>query len=44
MNVLFLDDGDDMDHLRPYLVQTDHATGLQDHHVDRAIAMLRGEP
>lgn len=39
---VILDDGDDMDHLLPYLVQTSHDTGLLDEHVDRAIAMLRG--
>lgn len=39
---VILDDGDDMDDLLPYLIQTDHATGLLDHHVDRAIAVLRG--
>ena len=40
---VILDDGDDMDHLLPWLVQTDHATGLLDAHVERAVAMLRGE-
>lgn len=39
---VILDDGDDMDHLLPHLIQTNHATGLLDEHVDRAIAMLRG--
>ena len=37
---VILDDHDDMDDLRPYLVQTDHATGLLDHHVERALALL----
>lgn len=40
---VILDDGDDMDHLLPYLIQTSHDTGLLDDHVDRAIAMLTGE-
>ena len=35
-----LDDHDDMDALRPYLIQTDHATGLLDEHVARAVALL----
>lgn len=40
---VILDDGDDMDDLLPYLIQTDHATGLLDCHVERAVKMLRGE-
>ncbi len=40
---VILDDGDDMDHLLPYLVRTSHETGLLDEHVDRAVAMLTGE-
>lgn len=40
-SVCILDDGDDMGDLRPYLVQTDPAVGLQDGDVDRAIALLR---
>lgn len=37
-----LDDSDDMGDLLPHLVQTSQDDGLQDRHVDQAIAMLRG--
>ncbi len=37
---VILDDDSDMVHLTPYLVKTDFQHGLQDEHVERAIAML----
>jgi hypothetical protein len=37
-----LDDGSDMDPNRHRLVQTSFATGLQDEHVERVIALLNG--
>lgn len=40
---VILDDGTDMAHLLPRLVQTDHVHGLTDADVDRAIEMLRTE-
>lgn len=39
-NVCILDDNADMASLTPWLVQTDHRVGLQDHDVDRAVALL----
>jgi hypothetical protein len=39
-----LDDGSDMAHLRPWLVQTTWDRGLQDEHVERAVSLLtRGQ-
>jgi len=39
---VILDDDDDMGHLSPFLVQTDyHNYGLQDKHVQEAIAILK---
>ncbi len=37
---VILDDDADMEHLIDHLVQTDGSAGLEDHHVERAIAML----
>ncbi len=37
-----LDDSTDMAHLAPYLVRTYFETGLQDEHVEQAVAMLLG--
>ncbi len=37
---VILDDDADMEHLMDHLVQTNGAAGLEDHHVERAIAML----
>lgn len=41
---VILDDDADMAHLGHRLVQTDFAGGLEDHHIERAIRMLEGEP
>jgi len=41
---VILDDDSDMEHLVDRLVQTDGSEGLQDRHVDRAIAMFMGAP
>lgn len=38
-----LDDDSDMAHLKPFLVQTTWATGLQPEHVERAVKMMKGE-
>jgi hypothetical protein len=38
--LVILDDGSDMGHLLPHLVQVDHRVGLQDADVKRALAML----
>jgi hypothetical protein len=40
---VILDDDWDMHHLMPYLIATSHMDGLEDSHVDLAIAMLNGE-
>ncbi len=40
---VILDDDSDMAHLLPHLVQTSFGDGLQDEHVERAIAMLNGD-
>lgn len=37
---VIIDDCDDMEHLMPYLVQTRFYGGIEDDHVERAIAML----
>jgi hypothetical protein len=39
---VILDDDDDMDHLKPFLVQTPFSTGLTEKHADRAIKVLNG--
>lgn len=40
-NFIILDDDSDMEHLTPYLIQTNWETGLQDKHVEAAIKMLK---
>ena len=42
--VVILDEGHGMDHLEPWLVAIDHVDGLQDVHVDRAVARLLAPP
>lgn len=37
---VILDDDDDMDHLKPFLIQTPFSTGLTEKHADRAIEIL----
>ena len=37
---VILDDVDDMAHLMPYLIHTTYDKGLEEHHVNEAIAML----
>lgn len=39
---IILDDGDDMGHLTPYLIQTDHKTGLTKEHIEPAVRLLTG--
>jgi hypothetical protein len=39
---VILDDDADMDHLLPFLVQTSWEKGLEEHHVEKAIEMLKG--
>lgn len=41
--VCILDDDDDMAHLKRFLVKTTFKRGLQDEHVERAVAMLNKE-
>lgn len=42
--VVILDEGHGMHHLEPWLVAIDHARGLQDDHIDRAVARLLAPP
>lgn len=37
---VILDDNDDMEHLKPWLIQTDDTIGIMPTHVERAVAML----
>jgi hypothetical protein len=39
-NFIIIDDGEDMVHLKPHLIQTNYQHGLQDIHVERAITYL----
>ena len=40
---VILDDDQDMGSLSPWLVRTTWASGLQDCHVEQAVAVLRGQ-
>ncbi|MCX4245035.1 HAD domain-containing protein [Paraliomyxa miuraensis] len=42
--IVILDEGHDMKHLQPWLVETNHISGLRDIHVERALAILLGPP